>query len=94
MDRLKITSVRVKRLPIPKNQKATIVGTASIVLNGSFLVKDIRIIKTNNKMFCAMPSRMLEDNSFMDICHPLNQSVRQEIENLILSEFINLKENM
>ena len=90
MNKFEVTSIRVKKLL--KNESSTIVGTASIVINGSFLVNDIRIISTKNKMFCAMPSRMLEDKTFMDICHPLNQKTRQYIENLIISEFISLKE--
>ena len=90
MNKFEITSIRVKKLI--KNQGSNIVGTATIVLNGSFLVNDIRIINTKNKMFCAMPSRMVEDKTFMDICHPLNTETRKYIENLILSEFINLKD--
>ncbi len=90
MNKFEITSIRVKKLV--KSEDSNIVGTASIVINGSFLVNDIRIINTKNKMFCAMPSRMLEDKTFMDICHPLNADTRKYIENLILSEFINLKE--
>lgn len=89
MGKLEITSIRVKKIVNTNGSK--IVGTASIVLNHEFIVKDIRIIQTENKLFCAMPSRRLEDNSFMDICHPLDSTTRKYLENLIISEFINQK---
>lgn len=87
MSKFEITSIKVHKLP--KTENSNIVGIASIVLNHAFLVNDIRIIQANDKLFCGMPSRRLEDKSFMDICHPLNNDVRKYLENLILAEYIN-----
>lgn len=90
MSKFEITSIRVHK--IPQTEESNIVGIASIVLNNAFLVNDIRIIKGKEKLFCGMPSRRLEDKSFMDICHPLNEGVRKYLENAILAEYINTKE--
>lgn len=87
MSKFEITSIRVHKLP--KSEDSNIVGVASIVLNKAFLVNDIRIIQGKERLFCGMPSRRLEDKSFMNICHPLNNEVRKYLENLILAEYIN-----
>lgn len=87
MSKFEITSIKIHKLP--KEENSSIVGIASIVLNGVFLVNDIRIIQTKDKTFCAMPSRRLEDKTFMDICHPLNNDTRKYLENLILAEYLN-----
>ena len=87
MNKLEITSIRVKKLP--KKENSDVVGTASIVLNKVFLVKDIKIIQTKKKLFCGMPSKRLEDGTFVDICNPLNGKFRQYIENSIIAEYIN-----
>ncbi len=92
MNKFEITSIRVHKLP--ENQNSNVVGMASIVINHSFLINDIRIIKTKEKMFCGMPSRKLEDQSFVDICHPLDEKTRKYLENSILAEFINCKEEV
>lgn len=87
MNKFEITSIKVHKLP--KSENSNIVGIASIVLNKAFLVNDIRIIQTKNKLFCGMPSRQLENKSFVDICNPLNIEVRKYMENVILAEYIN-----
>ncbi|MCX4365079.1 MAG: SpoVG family protein [Bacilli bacterium] len=87
MNNLEITSIRVKKLP--KKENSDVVGTASIVLNKAFLVKDIKIIQTKKRLFCGMPSKKLEDGSFVDICNSLNSKLRKYIENSILAEYIN-----
>lgn len=89
-NKFEITSIRIHKLP--KSEDSNIVGIASIVLNNAFLVNDIRVIQGKEKLFCGMPSRRLEDKSFMDICHPLNNEVRQYLENLVLAEYINAEE--
>lgn len=80
-----ITSVKVTKLEKPEGN---IVGNASIVINNSFLINDIRIINANNRMFCGMPSRRLQDGTFMDECHPINSKTREYMENKILAEYL------
>jgi len=90
MSKFEITSIKIHKLS--KSENSNIVGLASIVLNNAFLVNDIRIIQTKDKLFCAMPSRRQADKSFKDICYPLNKKVRKYLENLILAEYINTPE--
>ncbi len=89
MNKFVITSVRIRKL---EENTSKIVGIASIVINESFLINDIRIIKKDDKMFCGMPSRYLGNHVFKDICNPLNNETRTLIENRILAEYINLQD--
>ena len=56
-------------------------GYATMVIDGCFIVRDMKIIKSDNKgLFVSMPSRRKKDGSFKDIVHPLNAESRKEIE--------------
>lgn len=84
MSKINITSVNINKYP---NEQSKILGVATIVINECFIVKDIRIIKTDNKIFCAMPNRKLINGEFRDICNPIDQKTRIYIEKTILSKF-------
>lgn len=58
----------------------------TFVINDSFVVHDARIIEGNNGLFVAMPSRKIA-NGFKDICHPITQELRQEINRIIIDEY-------
>ena len=87
MKKFEITSVRCRKYSEPKENG--IVGVASVVINGAFLVNDIRIISVKDKMFLGMPSKRKDDKEFVDICHPLNNETRKYIESLVLAEYLN-----
>ena len=84
MSKIEITSVKVNKFE--DSQSGRIIAVANIVINDCFIVNDIRIIKTEDKMFCAMPNRKLVTGEFRDICHPLNQETRKYIEDSILKQ--------
>lgn len=86
-NKFEITSIRCRKYS--ESKENGVVGVASIVLNGAFLINDIKIISANNKMFCGMPSRKKDGKEFVDICHPLNLETRKYLESLVLAEFIN-----
>ena len=60
---------------------------ASIIIDDAFVVKDLKVIEGNNGRFVAMPSRRGKDGVFHDIAHPLNQSVRDMIEAVVLKAY-------
>lgn len=60
---------------------------ASIIINGVFIVKDLKIIEGNNGRFVAMPSRRGKDGIFRDVAHPLNQETRDYLERLVLEKY-------
>jgi len=63
-------------------------GYATMVIDECFIVRDMKIIKSDNKgLFVSMPSRRKKDGSFKDIVHPLNSETRTKIEERIISEY-------
>lgn len=63
-------------------------GYATMVFDGCFIVRDMKIIKSDNKgLFVSMPSRRKKDGSFKDIVHPLNAETRKLIEEKIIEEY-------
>ena len=85
---MKITDVKVNLATHQEPLKAF----ASITLDDCFVVHDLRIIKTADKMFVAMPSKKLPGGNFRkdtykDIVHPINQHTRKMIEESVLSKY-------
>ena len=59
-------------------------GIASVLLDDSFAVHDIRIIEGDNGLFIAMPSRKTAAGGYRDIAHPISQEVRTMFEKEIM----------
>ncbi|MGH1467548.1 MAG: septation regulator SpoVG [Bdellovibrionales bacterium] len=59
----------------------------TIIIEGCFVVRDIKIIAGTEGLFVAMPSKRRKDGQFKDIVHPLNKETREKIEKLIFDEY-------
>jgi stage V sporulation protein G len=79
--------MKITKVKVTKFEDERVKALASITIDDCFIVKDIRIIQGNDRLFVSMPSKKTGDGSFMDICHPLNNECRQMIEEAILSEY-------
>ncbi len=60
---------------------------ASIIFDDCFIVRDLKVIHGESKLFVAMPSKKMKDGSYRDTVHPLNNSTRQMIESSILEAY-------
>lgn len=79
---MEITEVKV----FPANE-GRLKGYATMVLDGCFIIRDMKIIQSDEGFFVSMPSRRKKDGSFKDIAHPLNVGTRQLIEDRIIEEY-------
>lgn len=86
---MKVTSVNVHKI---EKEGSRMKGIASIVLDDSFAVHDIRIIEGDNGLFIAMPSRKTATGSYRDIAHPINPEVRGTLQDAILEAFENAED--
>ncbi len=59
----------------------------SVVLDGCFMINDIKVIQGKSGLFISMPSRRKKNGEFKDVAHPLNQDTRVWIEDIILAEY-------
>ena len=81
---MKITSVNVRKMD---KEGSRMKGIASVLLDDSFAVHDIRIIEGDNGLFIAMPSRKTATGGYRDIAHPINPEVRAMFEEAILEAY-------
>ncbi len=70
-----------------RNADSKIKATASITINGVFMVHDLRVIEGSNGLFVAMPARKLSDGNYRDIAHPITQEARETIQKMVLAEY-------
>ena len=81
---MKITSVTVRRI---EKEGSRMKGIASVLLDDSFAVHDIRIIEGDNGLFIAMPSRKTANGEYKDVAHPISPEFRTELQDKILAEY-------
>ena len=81
---MKITSVNVRKIEKEGSRRK---GIASVLLDDSFAVHDIRIIEGDNGLFIAMPSRKTATGGYRDIAHPINPEVRAMFEDAIIDAY-------
>ena len=79
---MNITEVKV--YPVDQEKLKAYV---SIVLDGCFLVSDIKVIAGPAGLFVSMPSKRKKTGEFKDIAHPLNRETRQWMAERILTEY-------
>ena len=79
---MEITDVKV--IPVDDEKLKAFV---SIVFDGDFVVTDIKIINGPKGLFVSMPSKKRKDGTFKDIAHPLNNKMRQYLEEKVLSVY-------
>jgi stage V sporulation protein G len=60
---------------------------SSIVFDECFIVRDLKVIQGDSKLFVAMPSKKMKDGSYRDTVHPLNNDMRCKIEKSVLSAY-------
>lgn len=77
-----ITEVRV--YPVEEEKLKAYV---TITFDNCFVIRDLKVIKGNNGLFVAMPSRKMKDGTFRDTAHPLNNETRRMIEDKVLGQY-------
>ena len=83
---MKITEVKMKRITEPTGK---LLAVASVLIDNSFVVKDIKLVKNNEKYIVAMPSKW-SNGEFKDICNPINKETRKIFEEAIMNEYSKL----
>jgi stage V sporulation protein G len=79
---MEITDVKV--IPVDDEKLKAFV---SIVFDQCFVVTDIKIIHGPKGLFVSMPSKKRKDGTFKDIAHPLNNQMRQYLEDKVLGVY-------
>lgn len=86
---MQITSVSVRKI---EKEGSRMKGIASVLIEDSFAIHDIRIIEGDNGLFIAMPSRKTATGDYRDIAHPINPEVRGMFEEAIIEAYKNAED--
>ena len=80
---MQITEVRLRLVKDSGRLKAT----ASITIDESFVVHDLRIVENDDALFIAMPNTRLNNGEYRDIAHPINNEVRDYIASTVIAKY-------
>ena len=81
---MKITDIRIR---IVNKEDVKLKAVASLTIEDSFVVHDIKVIEGKDGLFISMPSRKTPDGEYKDIVHPIKSEVREELNSLILKAY-------
>lgn len=79
---MRITEVKI----FPVNEER-LKAYVTITIEDCFVVRDLKVIRGNDGLFVAMPSKKRKDGQFKDIAHPLNQETRDMIEQAVFDAY-------
>jgi len=79
--------VEITEIRITLRNEEKLKGFANVTFDNSFVVRGLKIIAGNSGYFVSMPSRKRPDGSHQDICHPINNETRQQIEEKVLEAY-------
>jgi stage V sporulation protein G len=82
---MEITEVKI----YPANE-GKLKAYATMVFDNCFIIRDLKVIKSDKGFFVSMPSRRKKDGSFKDIVHPLNSETRKLVEERIIKEYFKI----
>ena len=79
---MEITEVRVTL-----RDEEKLKAFANLTFDEEFVIRGLKIISGNNGYFVSMPSRKRADGTHQDICHPINNRMRERIEKAVLAAY-------
>lgn len=82
---MEITEIKI----YPSNE-GKLKAYATMVFDNCFIIRDLKVIKSDKGFFVSMPSRRKKDGSFKDIVHPLNSETRKMVEEMIIKEYFSV----
>lgn len=72
---------------IIENPTTKQVATASLIIEGCFVVKGLKVFEGTNGYFVAMPNRKTPNGEYKDIAFPIDKETREQIQFSVLGEY-------
>ena len=79
-----ITDVKVR---LVGNEGGKLKGVATIVIDDSVAVHDIKLSEGNDGIFMAMPSKKMPDGEYKDLVHAINSPTREYIKESVMNAY-------
>ena len=88
---MQITSVKIQK--VFDDPEKMLLAVASVTVDDMLAIHDIRLLKSADKMFIAMPNKKLGDATYKDVVHPVNAEGRKMFEGAVISAYEEYKAN-
>lgn len=75
--------VKVTRMTPVRLKSSAIKAYVDVVIGRHFAVRDLRIMEGSKGLFVSMPSRKIDDGSYMELCHPVTKEARELINSVV-----------
>ena len=62
-------------------------AAASLVLDGCFVIKNVRVIQGDNGLFMSLPARRNVNGEFKEICFPTTKELRAAMSDAVLRAY-------
>ena len=82
---MKVTNVNLKKV----EENGAVKAYATIILDDSLAIHNIRLIEGKDKLFIAFPSHKDKNEVYHDYVHPIISELRETIEKTILDKYNN-----
>ena len=82
---MKVTNVNLKKV----EENGAVKAYATIILDDSLAIHNIRLIEGKDKLFIAFPSHKDKNEVYHDYVHPIVSELRKAIEKAILDKYNN-----
>ncbi len=79
-----ITDVRVR---LVNTDSGKLKGVATVVIDDSIAIHDIKLIEGEDGLFMSMPSKKMPDGTYKDLVHPINSKTRESIKEKVLNAY-------
>ena len=89
---MQITSVKIQK--VFDDPEKMLLAVVSVTIDDMLAIHDIRLLKSVDKMFIAMPNKKLGDATYKDIVHPVNSEGRKLFEEAVISAYEEYLANM
>ena len=82
---MKVTNVNLKKV----EENGAVKAYATIILDDSLAIHNIRLIEGKERLFIAFPSYKDKNEAYHDYVHPIVSNLRETIEKAILDKYNN-----
>lgn len=81
---MQITDVRVRKAG---KDDGKLRAYCSVVIDGMFVVHEVRVVEGSNGVFVAMPRRKTAEGEYRDLAHPITAEAREILQKAVLEAY-------
>lgn len=79
--------MRITDIKISLRDDLKLKAFATVTLDDCIVIRGLKIIRSADRLFVAMPARRGADGTFRDLAHPIDPGSRQAFEEQVLGEY-------